>query len=84
MSSPSRSVENMVENWLASLLPVLCRLPLMMLYTGPVAMITGRKNTARENVRPLNFWFRITATNRENTRISGVFHAVSFSTFTRY
>ena len=78
-----RSVLNIVENCPALAAPDLAISPLMMLYTGPVAMMTGRKKTARANVRPRNFWFRITAMNREKIRISGVFQSVSQSTLTR-
>ena len=52
-----------------------------MLCTAPSPLITdsstveesisGRKNRVRAAPRPLNFWLRITATNRLNTRMMG-------------
>ena len=56
----------------------------MIAYTGPVAMITGRKNTALANVLPLNFWLTMIATNMEKIMITGRLKAISFRDSTRY
>ena len=45
----------MVENCPALVFPVFDISPFIILNTGPVAMITGRKNIALARERPLNF-----------------------------
>ena len=84
ISSPTRFAENMVENCAAPELPVESISPLIILYTGPVAIMTGRKNMALARALPRNFWLSMTAMNSENISISGVFQRVSRSTLPRY
>ena len=51
--------------------PVIITWVRSMVMTTPDAMITGKKNTARQNVRPTNFCRRIMAMNRLNTTMTG-------------
>ena len=83
-NSPIKSADNNVEDFSASLIPETSISPLITLYTEPVTIITGRKNTALAKVRPLKFWLSTTAINIENIIISGVFQSVSISISVRY
>ena len=66
-----------MENCAASDTPWEVISPLITLITGPVAIRTGRKKIALASVLPLNFWFSITAMNRENIMITMVFGRIS-------
>ena len=50
----------------------------------PEDRITGRKKMIRHRIRPLNFWFRITAITKLSTRVAIVLITIRLISSTRY